>query len=108
MLQQTAGSFAPKPPVKGVGPGALADPATFLAQLSAAGLKARAEKVTTEFRFENFDSAWDVLAGVTTAALDAAIQDKAKSAVRERMWPEGDGPRDFRNETNLILATKPG
>jgi ubiquinone/menaquinone biosynthesis C-methylase UbiE len=32
LLQQTAGSFAPEPPVPGVGPGALGDPAPFLAQ----------------------------------------------------------------------------
>ena len=39
LLQQTAGSFAPEPPVPGVGPGALGEPASFLAQLGEAGLK---------------------------------------------------------------------
>src|SRR5215213_4240152 len=42
-FQQIAGSFAPPPPVPGVGPGALADPSPFLAQLEAAGIDARVE-----------------------------------------------------------------
>src|SRR5262249_14285047 len=40
-FQQTAGRFAPPPPVPGGGPGALADPAPFLAQLGGAGSAAR-------------------------------------------------------------------
>jgi hypothetical protein len=39
LLQQTAGSFSPEPPV----PGALGDAASFLAQLAEAGLKAHVE-----------------------------------------------------------------
>ncbi len=105
-LQQLAGSFGPTPPVSGVGPGALADPTAFLTQLSQAGLEAQVEMEITEFRFADFDSAWNALAGVTIAALDPAIQDRARSAVRERMWPAGDGPRDFRNETQFIIAKK--
>ena len=106
-LQQTAGSFAPTPPVKGVGPGALADPKPFLHQLEEAGLEARVETDTTEFQFSDFDSAWEVLAGVTTAELDPDVQDQAKSAVRELMWRDGDGPREFSNLTQFILANKP-
>jgi SAM-dependent methyltransferase len=34
LFQQTAGRFAPPPPVPGVGPGALADPTPFLQQLA--------------------------------------------------------------------------
>jgi SAM-dependent methyltransferase len=63
LLQQTAGSFAPEPPVPGVGPGALGDPAPFLAQLAEAGLKAHFETEIMEFAFDDFASAWDVLAG---------------------------------------------
>ncbi len=106
-FQQLAGSFAPKPPVEGVGPGALADPAHFLGQLSDVGLEARVEMETTGFHFANFDAAWDALAAVTTAALDPAIQDQARSAVRARMWPGGDGLREFRNRTQFIIATRP-
>ena len=106
-LQQIAGRFAPTPPVSGVGPGALADPTPFLAQLSHVGLETHVETEITEFRFADFDSAWNALAGVTIAALDPAIQKRARAAVRERMWPRGDGPRDFRNATQFIIAKKP-
>lgn len=106
-FQQTAGSFAPTPPVKGVGPGALADPNPFLSQLEAAGLEARCEKETTNFRFANFEDAWESLAGVTTAALEPEIQEQAKAAVRELMWPDAGSPREFRNVTQYIAAEKP-
>src|SRR4029453_14840759 len=67
LLQQTAGSFAPEPPVAGVGPGALGDPASFLAQLAEAELKAHVETEIMEFAFDDFASAWEVLAGVTAS-----------------------------------------
>lgn len=103
-FQQTAGSFAPTPPVQGVGPGALADPSEFLSQLQAAGLDAKCEKVITTFEFANFQDAWDALAGVTTATLEPKIQEDAKAAVRELMWSDALGPRTFRNSTQLIYA----
>ncbi len=105
-FQQLAGSFAAAPPVEGVGPGALADPTPFLDQLSNAGFEARVELETTSFTFPDFDSAWNVLAGVTTAALDPNIVSEAKSAVQERMWSIGDEPREFHNETQFIVANK--
>ena len=106
LLQQTAGSFAPKPPVPGVGPGALADPSEFLIGLERAGLRAAVETETTGFVFEDFSSAWDVLAGVTTAQLPAQRQEEAKAAVRAKMWPAGDGPRHFTNQTKFIIGTR--
>ena len=105
-LQQTAGSFAPKPPVPGVGPGALADPAEFLAQLERAGIRASVEGETTSFAFNDFSSAWDVLAGVTTAQLSSDRLEEAKAAVRAQMWPTGDGPRRFNNLTQFIIGTR--
>jgi len=106
-FQQTAGSFAPTPPVEGVGPGALADPTSFLSQLEAAGFQVQSDKETTNFRFSNFGDAWDALAGVTTAALAPDIQERAKAAVQERMWPDAGSPREFRNATQFIAAKKP-
>jgi len=105
-FQQTAGSFAPTPPVQGVGPGALADPSEFLSQLRAAGLEAKCEKVTTTFEFANFDAAWDALAGVTTAALEQNVREDAKAAVRALMWPNEGAPRTFCNATQLISGKK--
>ena len=105
-FQQTAGGFAPTPPVQGVGPGALADPSEFLSQLRAAGLDPKCEKVTTTFEFANFQDAWDALAGVTTATLEPKVQEEAKAAVRELMWPDAGAPRTFCNSTQLIYARK--
>jgi SAM-dependent methyltransferase len=104
LLQQTAGNFAPEPPVPGVGPGALGDPTSFLAQLADAGLTAHVETETIEFAFDDFASAWDTLAGVTASQLEPEGVEAAKTAVRKAMWPGGDGPRRFRNDTHFIIG----
>ena len=106
LLQQTAGRFAPAPPVPGVGPGALADPAPFLAQLAEAGIDAHVETETLGFDFPDFSSACEVLAGVTTADLSPERKEEARAAVRALMWPEGDGPRHFRNVTQFIVGQR--
>jgi len=103
-FQQAAGSFAPVPPVPGVGPGALADPDAFIGQLSRAGIEARVEQEVLGFDFDSFESAWDVLAGVTTAQLEPRIREEAKRAVRDLMWNGMDGPRHFRNTTLFIVG----
>jgi len=105
-FQQTAGSFAPPPPVPGVGPGAMADPGPFLEQLAAAGIQARVETETLGFDFDDFASAWDVLAGVTTAQLAPDRREEAKRAVQAAMYPNGDGPRHFRNVTQFIIGER--
>jgi SAM-dependent methyltransferase len=105
-LQQMAGSCAPEPPVAGVGPGAMADPSPFLAQLAAAGIAASAESEITEFDFADFASAWAVLAGVTAARIEPERLEPAKTAVRAVLWPDGDGPRRFRNETQFIIGVR--
>jgi SAM-dependent methyltransferase len=104
LFQQTAGRFAGPPPVPGVGPGALADPSGFLRELDAAGIQARVETQTLGFDFPDFTSAWDTLAGVTTAQLPPERQREAKEAVLEAMYPSGDGPRHFRNVTQFIVG----
>jgi len=106
LFQQTAGSFAPAPPVPGVGPGALADPRPLLTQLEAVGVDARVETEVLGFEFGDFESAWDILAAVTTAALAPERREEAKEAVRALMWPGGDGPRRFRNLTQFIVGTR--
>jgi SAM-dependent methyltransferase len=104
LFQQTAGRFAGPPPVPGVGPGALADPNDFLRQLGAAGIQARVEVETLGFEFPDFTSAWDALAGVTTAQLPPARQQEAQDAVKAVMYPNGDGPRHFRNVTQFVVG----
>ena len=106
LFQQIAGGFASKPPVPGVGPGALADPGEFLVQLERAGIRASVKSETTGFAFDNFAAAWDTLAGVTTAQLPSDRQEEAKAAVRAKMWPMGEGPRQFRNLTHFITGAR--
>jgi SAM-dependent methyltransferase len=106
-FQQTAGSFAPTPPVPGVGPGALADTGPFLERLAACGIHARTESEMLGFDFPNFALAWDVLAGVTAAQLPPERQEEAQSAVRAAMWPEPDQPRHFQNVTQFIVGNRP-
>jgi len=104
LFQQTAGSFAPPPPVPGVGPGALADPSVFVAQLARAGIEADVQTEVHGFDFADFESAWNVLAGVTAAQLGPERQEEAKAAVRNVMWPDGEGRRRFRNTTQFIVG----
>lgn len=105
-FQQTAGAFAPPPPVPGVGPGALADLEPFLAQLRYAGITARVETEVIEFGFDDFDQAWNVLAGVTTANLDEHRRAEAKHAVQAAMWPDTAVRRVFANRTQFIVGTR--
>jgi SAM-dependent methyltransferase len=106
LFQQTAGRFAPTPPVPGVGPGALSDPTPFLAQLAEAGVDTRVETDVLGFDFDDFASAWEALAKVTTAQLPPERQLDAKTAVMAAMWPNGDGPRHFRNVIQFFVGER--
>ena len=105
-FQQTVGRFAPTPPVPGVGPGALADPTPFLAQLADASIQARVETETIVFDFPNLASAWQILAGVTVQSLTPEEEATAKAAVSAAMWPDPEGPREFRNLTQFIVGQR--
>ncbi len=107
-FQQMAGSFAPAPPVPGVGPGALADPREFIARLAEAGVATEVESEVTRFAFPDFASAWDVLAGVTVTQLPPAHWEEAKAAVQAAMWPGVDGPREFENLTHFLVGERRG
>ena len=104
LFQQTAGSFAPPPPALGVGPGAMADPNDFLEQLSKSGVEARIETENLGFEFSNFESAWDVLAGVTTANLAPEVQEQARNAVCQLMWNDVGNSKYFQNTTQYIVG----
>jgi SAM-dependent methyltransferase len=105
-FQQIAGSFAGAPPVAGVGPGALADPSAFLHALDEAGVAAAVTTDVVEFGFEHLDHAWEVLAGVTTARLDAARLAEAKRAAQDAMWPDPFAPGVFRNTVLYLVGTR--
>jgi len=107
-FQQTAGRFAGPPPIPGVGPGALADPTSFLRQLADAGIEARVETETFGFDFPDFASAWKTLAAVTAGHLAPGRQEEAQRAVMDAMYPHSDGPRHFRNLTQFIIGRTGG
>ena len=69
-------------------------------------VSALGETEALSFDFPDFASAWDVLAGVTTSALEAGRREDAKAAVRAAMWPDGDGPRHFRNLTQFLVGRR--
>jgi hypothetical protein len=75
-----------------------------LTQLAEVGIHARVETEVLGFDFDDFESAWATLAGVTTATLAPERREEAKAAVRAVMWPSGDGPRHFRNTTQFIVG----
>lgn len=58
------------------------------------------------FAFGDFASAWDTLAGITTARLPSEQREEATAAVRPKMWPQGDGARQFRNVTHFIIGAR--
>jgi SAM-dependent methyltransferase len=43
---------------------------------------------------------------VTTAQLPSERQEEARAAVRARMWPMGDGARQFKNVTHFITGAR--
>ena len=88
--------------------GALANPDSFLRQLAGVGIEAHVETEILDFQVDSFNEAWDVFAGVTTANLPLELQLEAKEAVMTAMWPGGEGPRQFRNETQFIIGGKAG
>ena len=106
LFQQRAGDCLRQPPVPGVGPGALADPSSFVAQLADNGIDVRVETEELGFDFPDFDLAWEVLAGVTAAQLAPERRQEAREAVQAAMWPHGQGPRHFRNATQFLVGQR--
>jgi hypothetical protein len=53
-----------------------------VAQLERVGIRAQVESETTGFTFDDFASAWDVLAGVTAAQRPSERQEEAKAALQ--------------------------
>ena len=62
------------------------------------------EALSLGFDFPDFTSAWNTLAGVTTAQLPAERQREAKDDVMAALYPDGDGRRHFRNGTRFIVG----
>ena len=105
-FQEIAGGFGAAPPVPGVGPGALANAGQFLQQLADSGIDSTVEIETLGFGVESLAVAWDVFAGVTASSMSPERRREAKDALLAAMWPNGDGPRYFRNTTQFIIGKK--
>jgi SAM-dependent methyltransferase len=105
-FQRTVGRFAPEPPVPGVGPDGLADPAPFLEELKQAGIEAEIESETFGFDLPDLDTAWNVFAGVTAAAMTPERQAEARQAVQDAMWPEPGEPRHFTNRALFLVGIR--
>lgn len=106
LFQRTISQFAPPSPVRGVGPGGLADPQPFLQELARDGIQARVETAVFSFDFANLSSAWDVLAGVTAASMPPERHMEAQRAVRDLMWPDSGEARQFSNLGLFIIGIR--
>jgi len=106
LFQRTVSRFAPPPPVRGVGPGGLADPQPFLEELGRVGIAARVETEVTGFDFPDLPFAWDVMAGVTAASLTPELQREAQQAIQDTMWPDPSQARHFTNLTQFIIGVR--
>lgn len=105
-FQRILGAFAPEPPVKGVGPGALADPTAFVLTLKENGIESALEQEEVAFDLANLEEAWTVFAHVTAMRIPPARRKDARSEALRQMWPSGDGPRRFRNRIHFLAGTR--
>jgi SAM-dependent methyltransferase len=105
-FQKMVGTFAPAPPIKGVGPASLGDPTKFLKMLSARGIDSTCESEVTTWEHPNLEDAWETFAIVTSLRMQPEEIDKAKAHVLREMWHGKDGPRTFRNSVHYIVGKK--
>lgn len=105
-FQRLVGSFAPEPPVKGVGPGALADPTLFLELLKRHDVAARVQQEVVTWGHPNLQHAWDTFTNVTALRMSPEQQQNARAEIIQQMWPEPSAPRIFHNLVQYIVGFK--
>jgi SAM-dependent methyltransferase len=105
-FQRLVGSFAPEPPVKGVGPGAMADPTIFLELLKRNDVAARVQQEVVTWGHPNLQHAWDTFTNVTALRMSAEQQVAARAAIVKDMWPDPGAPRTFHNLVQYIVGFK--
>ena len=105
-FQRILSSFAPEPPVKGIGPGSMADPAPFVRNLAESGIEATVEQEECDFELADLQEAWDIFAHVTAMRMSPERRDAARAEAARQMWPAGDGPRRFRNVIHFLVGTR--
>ena len=105
-FQRLVGSFAPEPPVKGVGPGAMADPKPFLHVLARYGLAAKVEPEMITWGHPNLQHAWDTFTNVTALRMSPDQQEAARAEIVKQMWPDPAAPRTFHNLVLYIVGER--
>ena len=105
-FQRIAGSFAPEPPAKGVGPGSMSKPDKFLAALRAKGINTSLEKGEVRWWHPSLEHAWNTFASVTALRMSPDQIAAAKAAISADMWPDPISPREFRNMVLYLAGNK--
>lgn len=105
-FQRIAGSFAPEPPARGVGPGSMSKPNEFLAALRANGIDASLERGEVRWSHPSLAHAWDTFASVTALRMSPDQIVAAKAAISADMWPDPTSPREFRNVVLYLVGNK--
>ncbi len=105
-FQRLVGSFAPEPPVKGVGPGSLADPTLLLHALAANGVSAAVDEEVVTWTHPNLQHAWETFTNVTALRMSPEQQAAARAAIVKQMWPDPAAPRSFQNKVLYIAGDR--
>jgi len=84
----------------------MADCSEFPIQLANTGIAAEIHDETLGFDFDDFESAWEVLAGVTTANLGNEASTQAHKFNSKNNVGRPDAPRYFRNTTQTIVGRR--
>ena len=105
-FQRILGAFAPEPPVKGVGPGSLADPTLFNALLARAGIAVRVEPEIVTWTHPSLEHALSTFTHVTASRMTTEQQAAARAELIKQMWPEPDQPRTFHNTALFLIGER--
>jgi len=105
-FQRLVGSLAPEPPVKGVGPGSLADPQLFNSLLARHGIAVRVEPEIVTWTHPNLQHALDTFSNVTALRMSPDQQAAARAELIKRMWPDPAAPRTFHNTVLYLIGER--
>lgn len=105
-FQKTVGAHGPEPPVKGVGPSTMWNPAKFQELLASHGIEARVEEGACDWSHPNLQHTWDTFASVMAERMSDDQIAAAKEAIKSDMWPEPDSPHEFKNTVLYLVGTK--
>ena len=105
-FQRLVGGFAPEPPVKGVGPGSMADPQLFNSLLARHGIATRVEPEVVTWTHPNLDHALSTFTQVTALRMSPEQQAAARAEIVRQMWPDPAAPRTFHNTVLFLIGER--